>query len=717
MCDTSRNFRRKTEYLDACYESWKGVLDKFDSLLKSLRSLSPNPGEALQRLIDDAKSKLTAKRDELERLYDSNIELLRKGVELHDTVPIVIRLEVNWSQIVRTAWATADATGNISTPNSDMAIPFCVEPLTRSQSNSPCLFGSIGSGLAVSSNATSGFQSRTGTSSVLSGANNNIPPCNGVQNEVINGTSSAEPFLHCLGQNDQLSSSLLNDNKSGSRINGGGGFDSSWLPGWTGLDFALQQKQQEQQNGSSILNDILNSHNLFNNSTSNHSSNIIGEPILGSSAPHDAKSTLSAPISPPPSFSSIVSSENDRTACFEWLFNCLKDWRSKMLLSVPLTLLYDHCSAYAEQRFWKVLGGENIENLIHFLSLFPGVFNVNLDSMATSLVLTAPSADAKDESEPSEAFPSSNMISSPSNHRIPLTPQMSLPNGTGSGSKTTPIMPEKQRRGSLLELDDFGNTSNSSHSSTCSNSLTSDDGMWQEVVKKVQKNNAGKPNLPCATDIRERIIELLDLVSHGPNLSKLIAVEILRRAVKENAVPRDLSEESIEKLRTYLPNAISSARGKLARPKPNLPPEHADWTYKTKLCVQFATTRQCTMAAQCRFAHGLSELRPKRRAEYCSYWKKTGSCPRRDSCQYAHSAEELGQFVDPLTSSSSSLKETPSGFSSSIGLSLNQNDSGSEDSNCTGSVEACWLCKGQRRGVASKQLQCGHKFHTHCLNK
>ncbi|KAL3986090.1 Zinc finger C-x8-C-x5-C-x3-H type (and similar) family protein [Acanthocheilonema viteae] len=64
--------------------------------------------------------------------------------------------------------------------------------------------------------------------------------------------------------------------------------------------------------------------------------------------------------------------------------------------------------------------------------------------------------------------------------------------------------------------------------------------------------------------------------------------------------------------------------------------------YKTSLCNAFRDTGQCAYGLECRFAHGIDELRPtpgphpKYKTQLCNKFALYGSCPYGSRCQFIH---------------------------------------------------------------------------------
>uniref|UniRef100_A0A915PYS6 C3H1-type domain-containing protein n=1 Tax=Setaria digitata TaxID=48799 RepID=A0A915PYS6_9BILA len=64
--------------------------------------------------------------------------------------------------------------------------------------------------------------------------------------------------------------------------------------------------------------------------------------------------------------------------------------------------------------------------------------------------------------------------------------------------------------------------------------------------------------------------------------------------------------------------------------------------YKTSLCNAFRDTGHCSYGSECRFAHGVSELRPapgphpKYKTQLCNKFALYGSCPYGARCQFIH---------------------------------------------------------------------------------
>ncbi|VDN21490.1 unnamed protein product [Gongylonema pulchrum] len=64
--------------------------------------------------------------------------------------------------------------------------------------------------------------------------------------------------------------------------------------------------------------------------------------------------------------------------------------------------------------------------------------------------------------------------------------------------------------------------------------------------------------------------------------------------------------------------------------------------YKTSLCNAFRDTGECSYGLQCRFAHGIGELRPapephpKYKTQLCNKYVLYGSCPYGFRCQFIH---------------------------------------------------------------------------------
>ncbi|KAJ1974012.1 positive regulation of deadenylation-independent decapping of nuclear-transcribed mRNA [Dimargaris xerosporica] len=83
-------------------------------------------------------------------------------------------------------------------------------------------------------------------------------------------------------------------------------------------------------------------------------------------------------------------------------------------------------------------------------------------------------------------------------------------------------------------------------------------------------------------------------------------------------------------------------------PKPTrdstTPPDEE--VYKTELCRSFAITGHCKYANNCKFAHGLAELRPrKRHPKYksipCRTFEAHGCCPYGNRCNFIHAARSV----------------------------------------------------------------------------
>ncbi|KAJ1974891.1 hypothetical protein H4R34_004546 [Dimargaris verticillata] len=80
------------------------------------------------------------------------------------------------------------------------------------------------------------------------------------------------------------------------------------------------------------------------------------------------------------------------------------------------------------------------------------------------------------------------------------------------------------------------------------------------------------------------------------------------------------------------------------------PPE--DEVYKTELCRSFAITGHCKYADNCKFAHGLAELRPrKRHPKYksipCRTFEARGYCPYGGRCNFIHASRSVPLATEP----------------------------------------------------------------------
>mmetsp|Transcript_111062 Transcript_111062/g.254637 ORF Transcript_111062/g.254637 Transcript_111062/m.254637 type:complete len:202 (-) Transcript_111062:14-619(-) len=75
------------------------------------------------------------------------------------------------------------------------------------------------------------------------------------------------------------------------------------------------------------------------------------------------------------------------------------------------------------------------------------------------------------------------------------------------------------------------------------------------------------------------------------------------------------------------------------RPKPDLS--------KTSLCPELVRTGQCSQGVNCSFAHGPDELSLRgvaRKTKMCWWWP-SGECARGDRCPFAHGPQEAAALV------------------------------------------------------------------------
>ena len=120
----------------------------------------------------------------------------------------------------------------------------------------------------------------------------------------------------------------------------------------------------------------------------------------------------------------------------------------------------------------------------------------------------------------------------------------------------------------------------------------------------------------------------------------------MRRAVERDPqfVSRPLPH-IYESVKMILPMALESAKSKYQAPQVDQR-LLTQWTFKTKLCLPFSVNAgNCPNGNRCPYAHGESELRPKRRVALCHQWEERGFCQRRAVCLYAHGKNELGKEV------------------------------------------------------------------------
>jgi hypothetical protein len=70
-------------------------------------------------------------------------------------------------------------------------------------------------------------------------------------------------------------------------------------------------------------------------------------------------------------------------------------------------------------------------------------------------------------------------------------------------------------------------------------------------------------------------------------------------------------------------------------------------TFKTELCKSYLSGRKCRYGRQCRFAHGMQDLRPRDistanyKSQVCQNWEKTGSCPFGVRCRFLHDEQRV----------------------------------------------------------------------------
>mmetsp|Transcript_80268 Transcript_80268/g.186404 ORF Transcript_80268/g.186404 Transcript_80268/m.186404 type:complete len:164 (-) Transcript_80268:123-614(-) len=77
---------------------------------------------------------------------------------------------------------------------------------------------------------------------------------------------------------------------------------------------------------------------------------------------------------------------------------------------------------------------------------------------------------------------------------------------------------------------------------------------------------------------------------------------------------------------------------------------HSAAFHRTELCKYFMQG-ECPNGRRCKFAHGLSALRPKpelRRTQWCKRFVFSGECVKGDDCSFAHFLEELRPLHEVL---------------------------------------------------------------------
>ncbi|CAB3401818.1 unnamed protein product [Caenorhabditis bovis] len=135
------------------------------------------------------------------------------------------------------------------------------------------------------------------------------------------------------------------------------------------------------------------------------------------------------------------------------------------------------------------------------------------------------------------------------------------------------------------------------------------------------------------------------------NKSMSMRQENFSKGQREDAEPIRVFNESI--MTTNLHNAI------ISQDRDVLPDEiretlikkrRKDEAYKTALCDAYRKTKQCSYGENCRFAHGIEELRlahprgrihPKYKTVLCENFSKNGICKYGERCQFIHSSRVM----------------------------------------------------------------------------